>query len=130
VNHDTTRQVGVSRRGVLRCGVAATAVLGFGLPAATGAATARENAELVEAVASKSGFSKADSARALEALVGATTRTLRHEGLVSWSRFGSFSISKRSARTGRSPQTGTEIQIAAKNAVTFNTGAELSKVVN
>ena len=44
--------------------------------------------------------------------------------------FGSFSISKRSARTGRNPQTGKEIQIAAKNVVKFKAGAELSKAVN
>jgi nucleoid DNA-binding protein len=44
--------------------------------------------------------------------------------------FGSFSISKRAARTGRNPQTGKEIQIAAKNVVKFKAGAELSKAVN
>jgi DNA-binding protein HU-beta len=44
--------------------------------------------------------------------------------------FGSFSISNRSARTGRNPQTGKEIKIAAKSVVKFKAGAELSKSVN
>ncbi|MCC6691558.1 MAG: HU family DNA-binding protein, partial [Bacteroidia bacterium] len=44
--------------------------------------------------------------------------------------FGSFSVSKRSARTGRNPQTGKEIKIAAKKVAKFKAGAELKKTVN
>jgi len=44
--------------------------------------------------------------------------------------FGSFGISNRAARTGRNPQTGKEIKIAAKKVVKFKAGADLSKKVN
>lgn len=87
-------------------------------------------AELIEAIASDSGLSKADSKKALDAFINATTKTLKKGDRLSLIGFGSFSISKRSARTGRNPQTGKEIQIAAKNVVKFKAGAELSKSVN
>lgn len=95
--------------------------------------------------------SKADAKRALDAFVKTTTKALKKGDRLSLNRFGSFSvttkalkkgdrlsakrsesasISKRSARTGRNPQTGKEIQIAAKNVVKFKAGAELSKAVN
>jgi nucleoid DNA-binding protein len=77
-----------------------------------------------------SGLSKADAKRALDAFVSVTTTALSSGETVSLPGFGSFSISKRSARTGRNPQTGKEIQIAAKNVVKFKAGAELSKSVN
>jgi DNA-binding protein HU-beta len=80
---------------------------------------------------SESGLSKADAKRALDALVGQATKSLKKGDRLSLGEpFGSFSISKRSARTGRNPQTGKEIQIAAKNVVKFKAGAELSKAVN
>jgi nucleoid DNA-binding protein len=76
------------------------------------------------------GLSKADAKKALDAFINATTKALKKGDRVSLVGFGSFSISKRSARTGRNPQTGKEIQIAAKNVVKFKAGAELSKAVN
>lgn len=66
----------------------------------------------------------------LKGLYTATTKALKKGDRLSMAGFGSFSISKRSARTGRNPQTGKEIQIAAKNVVKFKAGAELSKAVN
>jgi DNA-binding protein HU-beta len=54
---------------------------------------------------------------------------LKAGGRVSLVGFGSFSVSKRDARTGRNPQTGKEIQIAAKNVVRFKAGSELSDAV-
>lgn len=81
----------------------------------------------------EAGLSKADSKRALAALdefVTKATAALKKGDRVALVGFGSFSISKRSARTGRNPQTGKEIQIAAKNVVKFKAGAELSKAVN
>jgi nucleoid DNA-binding protein len=77
-----------------------------------------------------SGLSKADAKRALDAFVSATAKALKKGDRVSLVGFGSFSISKRSARTGRNPQTGKEIKIAARNVVKFKAGAELSKAVN
>jgi DNA-binding protein HU-beta len=86
--------------------------------------------ELIEAMASNSGLSKADSKRALEGFISATETALKSGDKISLVGFGSFSISNRAARTGRNPQTGKEIQIAAKNVVKFKAGAELSTKVN
>jgi len=77
-----------------------------------------------------SGLSKADAKKALDGFINATTKALKSGETASLIGFGSFSISKRSARTGRNPQTGKEIEIAAKNVVKFKAGAELSKSVN
>ncbi|MEX1191425.1 MAG: HU family DNA-binding protein [Brumimicrobium sp.] len=87
-------------------------------------------AELIESMASQAGLSKADAKKALDGFINATTSALKKGDRLSLIGFGSFSISKRSARTGRNPQTGKEIQIAAKNVVKFKAGAELSKSVN
>lgn len=86
--------------------------------------------ELVDAMASTSGLSKADSKRALDGLTTAVEGALKKGDKVSLVGFGSFSISNRAARTGRNPQTGKEIKIAAKNVVKFKAGADLSAKVN
>nr|WP_264475509.1 HU family DNA-binding protein [Halorubellus salinus] len=104
--------------------------MAFGLPAATGQVAAGERPELVEAIASKSGLSKADSKKALDGFLDATTKALAAGDRVAWSGFGSFSISKRSARTGRNPQTGKEIESAAKNVVRFRCGDELAAALD
>ena len=87
-------------------------------------------AELIDAIADGAELSKADAKKALDAMIGATTGALKQRDRVSLVGFGSFSVSKRNARTGRNPQTGKEIQIAAKNVVKFKAGAELSDSVN
>ena len=86
--------------------------------------------ELIDAIADNSGLSKADSKRALEGFIASTEAALKKGDKISLVGFGSFSISKRAARTGRNPQTGKEIKIAAKNVVKFKAGADLSKKVN
>ena len=87
-------------------------------------------AELIEAMANGAGISKADAKKALDAFVDSTTSTLKSGGRVALVGFGSFSVSNRSARTGRNPQTGKEIKIAAKNVVKFKAGADLGAAVN
>jgi DNA-binding protein HU-beta len=87
-------------------------------------------AELIEAMANGAGISKADAKKALDAFVDSTTSTLKSGGRVALVGFGSFSVSNRSARTGRNPQTGKEIKIAAKNVVKFKAGADLGSAVN
>jgi len=87
-------------------------------------------AELVDAMASGAGISKADAKRALDAFVDTTTKALKKGDRLSLVGFGSFSVSKRSARKGRNPQTGKEIQIKAKNVVKFKAGSDLSDKVN
>ena len=76
-------------------------------------------AELIDAMAESAGLSKADAKRALDGFVNATTDALKKGDRISLVGFGSFSVSERAARTGRNPQTGKEIQIAAKNVVRF-----------
>ncbi|HBW85294.1 MAG TPA: DNA-binding protein [Crocinitomicaceae bacterium] len=87
-------------------------------------------AELIDAIAAESGLSKADSKRALDAFVGATTSALKKGDKISLVGFGSFDITKRQARNGRNPKTGAVIKIAAKKSVRFKAGSELSSSVN
>jgi DNA-binding protein HU-beta len=87
-------------------------------------------AELIDAIASNAGLSKADAKKALDGFVDATTSALKKGDRISLVGFGSFSVSKRAARTGRNPQTGKEIKIAAKNVVRFKAGSDLSNKVN
>ena len=87
-------------------------------------------AELIDAIAADAGLSKADAKKALDGFVNAAAAALKKGDRISLVGFGSFSVSKRAARTGRNPQSGKEIKIAAKNVVRFKAGAELSGKVN
>jgi DNA-binding protein HU-beta len=86
-------------------------------------------AELIDAIASKAGLTKADSKKALDAFIESTTAALKKGGRVALVGFGSFSVSSRSARTGRNPQTGKEIKIPAKKVVKFKAGSELAGTI-
>ena len=81
--------------------------------------------DLVSAVAAHASLSKADAGRAVDALFASIEGALTSGDEVRIVGFGSFSVSHRAARTGRNPQTGAEIQIAAKNVVKFKAGAGL-----
>jgi len=85
--------------------------------------------ELIDAIAADSKLSKADSKKALEAFVSATSKALKKGDRISLVGFGSFAVAKRAARTGRHPQTGKEIKIAAKKVVKFKAGSDLSSKV-
>ncbi len=87
-------------------------------------------AELIGSIADKSGLSKAEAGKALDAFVSSVSDALKGGDRISLVGFGSFSVDKRDARTGRNPRTGEEIQIAAKNVVKFKPGAGLSDAVN
>lgn len=82
-------------------------------------------AQLIDAIAEKAGLTKADSKKALEAFVATIGESLKKDEKVALVGFGSFSVSERSARAGRNPQTGKTIQIPAKKVVRFKAGAEL-----
>ncbi len=86
--------------------------------------------ELIDSIADGAGLSKADAKRALDAFIDSTGSALKKGDKVALVGFGTFSVSNRSARKGRNPQTGQEIQIAAKNVVKFKAGADLSGSVN
>jgi len=82
-------------------------------------------AELVDAIAKKTGGTKASVETTLEAFVDTVTSTLAKGGTVALIGFGTFSTSKRAARTGRNPATGAAIKVAK-----FSAGAGLKKAVN
>lgn len=87
-------------------------------------------AQLIDAIAGDSGLTKADAKKALDSFISVTSDTLKKGDKISLIGFGSFSVSERSARTGRNPQTGKEIEIAAKKVVKFKAGSELNDAVN
>lgn len=82
--------------------------------------------ELIDAMAAGAGLSKVDAKKALESFITATAGALKQGDKVSLVGFGSFGVNERAARTGRNPQTGKEIKIAAKKVVKFKAGAELN----
>jgi DNA-binding protein HU-beta len=86
-------------------------------------------AQLIDAIADEANLTKADAKRALDAFVKTTTGALKKGDRVALVGFGSFAVSKRNARTGRNPQTGKPITIAAKKVVKFKAGADLSGAV-
>ncbi len=87
-------------------------------------------AELIDAMASGSGLTKADSRRALDSFIEATEGALKKGERVALVGFGSFAVNKRSARKGRNPQTGKEINIPAKKVIKFKAGTDLNRKVN
>ncbi len=86
-------------------------------------------AELIDQIADQAELSKADAKKALDAFVNATTGALKSGDRVALVGFGSWSISSRSERTGRNPQTGAPIKIAAKKVVKFKAGSDLADTV-
>ncbi len=86
-------------------------------------------ADLVEAMASKTGLSKAQANDSLDAFTETVTNTLKKGDRVTLVGFGTFSTSDRAARTGRNPQTGETLKIKAKRVVKFKPGKELSTKV-
>ncbi|WP_430817223.1 HU family DNA-binding protein [Carboxylicivirga sp. RSCT41] len=86
--------------------------------------------ELVSAIAEKAGITKADAEKAINAFVETTKETLAKKESIQLIGFGTFSVSERSARTGRNPQTGKEIHIAAKNVAKFKAGKALDDSIN
>ncbi|CAL2081983.1 HU family DNA-binding protein [Tenacibaculum finnmarkense genomovar finnmarkense] len=86
--------------------------------------------DLIDAMAADAGISKASAKLALDSLTSNVTTSLKAGEKVALVGWGTWSVSERAARTGRNPQTGKEIQIAAKNVVKFKAGAGLSDSVN
>lgn len=86
--------------------------------------------ELVDAIAAKADMSKAQAKAALEVMLDSITTTLKEGEQVQLVGFGTFKVSHRAARTGRNPQTGQEIAIAASNVPSFVAGKALKDAVN
>ena len=87
-------------------------------------------ANLVDYIAENADLTKADAARALDAVLAGVTKGLKKEGKVTLVGFGTFSAKKRKARTGRNPQTGAEVKIAARVVPGFKAGNKLKDALN
>lgn len=86
-------------------------------------------AQLIDSIAKKAKITKTDARKALDAFMVTTKETLKKGDKIALVGFGSFSTTKRSARKGRNPQTGKEMNIPARKVVRFRVGADLSKSV-
>ncbi len=86
--------------------------------------------ELIDAIAESADLPKAAAGRALDATLEAITGSLKGGDSVVLVGFGTFSVKDRAARTGRNPQTGAEIQIAAAKVPSFKAGKALKDSVN
>lgn len=83
-------------------------------------------AELVAQIAEDAEITKTQANAALDSFTDAITKTLKKGDKVTLVGFGTFSVSKRAARTGRNPQTGEAIKIKAKKVARFKAGKELA----
>ena len=85
--------------------------------------------ELIDAIAKRADLSKAAAGRALDAAIETINSSLKKGGKVTLMGFGTFSVSKRAARTGRNPRSGAEIKIKAAKVPKFMPGRALKDAV-
>ena len=86
--------------------------------------------ELINAIAEQANLSKADAGRSLDALIKTIETTLKSGDSIALVGFGTFAVKDRAERTGRNPQTGQEITIAASRVPSFKPGKALKDTVN
>ncbi|MBL4910910.1 MAG: DNA-binding protein HU-beta [Alteromonadaceae bacterium] len=86
--------------------------------------------QLIEKIAAGADISKAAAGRALDSLIESVTEELKDGGQVALVGFGTFSVRDRAARTGRNPQTGATIEIAAAKIPAFKAGKALKDACN
>lgn len=86
--------------------------------------------ELIDAIAASADISKAAAGRALDAVTESITQALKNSDQVALVGFGTFVVKERAARTGRNPQTGNPIEIAAAKIPSFKAGKALKDAVN
>ena len=86
--------------------------------------------ELVDAIAAAADITKVQAGKALEAVLESVTETLKKGDKVTLIGFGTFETRERAARTGRNPQTGKEIQIAASITPAVKAGKKLKDARN
>ncbi|MCX4358023.1 MAG: HU family DNA-binding protein [Rikenellaceae bacterium] len=85
--------------------------------------------ELISAIATEAKISKTDAKKALDAFIAVTGETLKKGDKITLVGFGTFSVVKKPARTGRNPRTKAAIKIPAKTVAKFKPGSELSELV-
>ena len=83
--------------------------------------------ELIAAVAEKAGMTKVDARKAVDAIVEVSKAELKKDGKIALVGFGTMGVTKRPARQGRNPRTGTTIKIAAKKVVRFKPAKDILK---
>lgn len=86
-------------------------------------------AELIEAVSKVTEMTKADTERAIDAVIDVVSKNIKKKDGVKLVGFGTFAVSSRKTRVGRNPQTGEEIQIPARKVPVFRPGKELKDAV-
>ena len=86
--------------------------------------------ELIDHIAQQADLSKAAATRALEAMIGGVTVSLKTNTSVSLVGFGTFMVTKRAARTGRNPKTNEPIKIKATKVAKFKPGKALKDALN
>jgi DNA-binding protein HU-beta len=86
--------------------------------------------DLINKVAESAGLTKAQASSAVNSVLESIGESLTNGDKVTLIGFGTFSVSRREARTGRNPQTGKSIKIPAKSSIKFKAGKELVSSVN
>lgn len=86
--------------------------------------------DLITKIAENAKVSRAQASEALNAVLENVAQALKEGDKVTLIGFGTFSVSRREARSGRNPQTGKSINIEAKNVIKFKPGKELTDKVN
>jgi len=86
--------------------------------------------DFVNAVADQAELTKADAGRAIDAMVEVIKKALKKGDTVSLVGFGTYTVRKRAARTGRNPRTGQTIKIKASKAPAFKAGKALKDAIN
>jgi DNA-binding protein HU-beta len=86
--------------------------------------------ELIDKIANDAGITKAAAQRSIESMIEGIGSSLHKDERTTLVGFGTFTLSKRKARTGRNPQTGATIEIPAKQSVRFRAGKELEEMLN
>ena len=86
--------------------------------------------DLVNFMAEETGLTKADSARALDAMMKGIVKGLKESGKVAVTGFFTFNAKNKPASTGRNPKTGEAVKIPARVAVTIKAGSKLKEELN
>jgi DNA-binding protein HU-beta len=86
--------------------------------------------DLVSFIAEETGLTKADSSRALEAMMNGVIKGLKKEGKVTLTGFATFEKVHKKATTARNPRTGKEVPVAAKNVAKIKAGSKLKEALN
>ena len=86
--------------------------------------------EFIDAMAAKSGLTKADSSRALEAMMNGVIKGLKKEGKVTLTGFATFEKVHKAASTSRNPRTGEPVKVPARNVAKIKAGSKLKEALN